>query len=133
MPEISDATDAASYLASTEFLECRQYGHHFRPLHKGWLTEGSGRDVEYLKKFRCPDCGSGRIDYYGRSLEFSHREYDYAPGYLVSGFTVHRSDANRLDLERFLAEQRAAERSAKPRAAAARRKPPAARALRAVR
>lgn len=139
MPEISDAADTASYLATTEYLECRQYGHVFRPTHKGWITEGAGRDVEYLKRLRCKGCESSRYDYYDRSLEFSHRHYEYPDGYLVDGFTVRRSDANRRELEQHLAAERAAARAAaeqasKPHAGAGRRKAaPAARNLRAVR
>jgi hypothetical protein len=132
--EKSDATDLGSYLAGTEYIECRTVGHKFLPMHKGWLTETTDAGAVYVKRMLCnPEppfngCGSKRFSYYSaRSLEFTHHEYDYASGYLVSGFAVPRRDANRYDLEKFIAEQRAAERAAaskaKPPRRAPRRKP----------
>lgn len=132
--EKSDATDLGSYLDSTEFTKCRTLGHGFMPMHKGWLTENTDAGTVYVRRMLCnPEppfdgCGSKRFDYYNaRSLDFTHHKYDYAPGYLVDGFTVPRRDANRHGLEKFIAEQRAAERAAaskaKPPRRAPRRKP----------
>jgi hypothetical protein len=108
-PVVIEATSVAEYLADCPYLECREDGHSWKRQHKHWLSEGSGKNRIYVKRMKCRECGSLRVDERDWRFEFVRRTYTYPDGYLVRGVHVTHDEVCRWEIQRQseIPEQRA--------------------------
>lgn len=86
----------------TNYLQCRDFGHSWRPFTARWVAE----ERAYESQLRCGRCKTVRYRWISRTGEQLGAHYDYAPGYLASkpkgiGRLV-REDRNWLRLESVL-------------------------------
>lgn len=65
----------------TDFLQCRDFGHSWRPHTARWDNEAHA----YRTQLRCSRCRTIRVRWIGRTGQQLGASYDYADGYMVKG------------------------------------------------
>jgi hypothetical protein len=73
--------DAAISHMELEFIQCRDFGHSWRPYSARWLPS----DNCYESQLRCARCKAIRTRWLSRTGSQVGGGYDYADGYLVKG------------------------------------------------
>lgn len=79
-----------------DHLQCRDFGHSWRPYTARWSPE----DRCYETQLRCQRCKTIRVRLIGQRGEQLSNHYDYADGYIVKGMgRLDGDERNRLRLE----------------------------------
>lgn len=73
--------DAAISQLRPEYVQCRDFGHSWRPFTARWITSGN----YYEQIFRCGRCETERFRYLGSRGQILSSKYDYADGYQMIG------------------------------------------------
>jgi hypothetical protein len=88
--------DAALDRLPAGALDCRAYGHMFRPVDAWYVPRGRGA---VMQRLRCAGCGSERRLALARDGDVTASRYDYPDGYLIKGMgRLTGSDRGRLRL-----------------------------------
>lgn len=66
---------------SVEYLQCRDWGHSWRPFSALWQAQ----DNCYCSILRCARCGTERTRYIGSRGQLLGNNYQYADGYTMAG------------------------------------------------
>lgn len=66
---------------NVDFVQCRDFGHSWRPLSARWLEKQSC----YESVLRCTRCGTDRHRWLSSTGTQLSGAYEYADGYLVKG------------------------------------------------
>jgi hypothetical protein len=78
-----------------EHLQCRDFGHAWRPYAAQWLTT----ERCYESRLRCSRCRTQRVRLIGQNGALVSSHYEYADNYLVKGLgRLDTSDRNELRL-----------------------------------
>lgn len=77
-----------------EHLQCRDFGHSWRPFTATWESS----DRYYEVQLRCARCKTVRIRLVGQRGQLIRSRYDYADGYVVKG--MGRLDGDERDMLR---------------------------------
>ena len=92
--------DATIAHMNVEYLQCRDFGHAWRPYHARWIPQ----DNCYRTDLRCSRCTSMRTRYLSASGAQLSGNYDYPEGYLTKGMgRLTGSDRDRIRLASVLA------------------------------
>jgi hypothetical protein len=78
-----------------EHVQCRDFGHSWRPFTARWLAKFNSYESQLI----CARCNTVRTRFLSRTGEQLSGGYDYAEGYLVKGLgrlTGHDRDSIRL-------------------------------------
>jgi hypothetical protein len=112
------------FLDDYAYLQCREFGHSWKPKHKAWMVQGAGSLRVYTKTLLCRDCRTERVDTVDCGFEFLRRSYVYPDGYESRGMHMTRHDVRRWDIEQMsTASPRPATSTTTPPAPAQRTKP----------
>jgi hypothetical protein len=66
---------------SLAFIQCRDYGHSWRPYSARWVPQ----DNAYVSELQCQRCKSVRQRFLTRTGAMAGGHYEYPDGYLVKG------------------------------------------------
>lgn len=66
---------------STEFLQCRDFNHSWRPFTAEWVAD----ERSFRVQLRCARCKAKRIRYIGQNGQLISSHYEYVDGYLIKG------------------------------------------------
>lgn len=92
--------DAAISHMELEFIQCRDFGHSWRPYSARWLPS----DNCYESQLRCARCKAIRTRWLSRTGSQVGGGYDYADGYLVKGIgRLTGTDRDKIRLASVLA------------------------------
>lgn len=86
--------EAAIHDMSSDYIQCRDFGHQWRSVGATWVAA----DNRYETSLRCIRCGTDRIRYIGRDGGLMRSKYDYSDGYVVKG--MGRLDGHERDMIR---------------------------------
>jgi hypothetical protein len=86
--------DNAIHGMPSEFIQCRDFGHLWRPRVATWIAEKD----HYETELKCQRCKTVRLRYIGPRGELLKSGYDYSDGYVVKG--MGRLDGEERDLLR---------------------------------
>lgn len=64
-----------------EFVQCRDFGHSWRPFHAKWWP----KENAYESQLRCGRCGCVRVRWLSRTGSQIGSDYDYPAGYQMKG------------------------------------------------
>lgn len=92
--------DAAISHMELEFIQCRDFGHSWRPYSARWVP----RDNCYESQLRCARCKAIRTRWLSRTGSQIGGGYDYADGYLVKGIgRLSGTDRDKIRLASIIA------------------------------
>lgn len=92
--------DAAISHMDLEFIQCRDFGHSWRPYSARWLPSENC----YESQLRCARCKAIRTRWLSRTGSQVGGGYDYADGYLVKGIgRLTGTDRDKIRLASVLA------------------------------
>src|SRR5882762_6238290 len=80
-PEQPVDVDKLVHEMSTEFLQCRDFNHSWRPFTAEWVSE----EKSFRVQLKCQRCKAKRVRYIGQSGGLISSHYDYPDGYLIKG------------------------------------------------
>jgi hypothetical protein len=86
--------DNAIHAMPSQFIQCRDFGHLWRPRAATWVAEKE----HYETELKCQRCKTVRLRYIGPRGELLKSGYDYSAGYVVTG--MGRLDGAERDLLR---------------------------------
>jgi hypothetical protein len=72
-----EQVDTAIKSLPVQFLQCRDFGHTWRPLHARWVPQ----DNRYEAELKCPRCKTIRTRYLSSRGELLTNKYEYEDGY----------------------------------------------------
>ena len=82
-----------------EHLQCRDFGHSWRPFTARWMAE----DRCYESQLRCGRCGTLRVRRLSRTGSQIGSHYDYPEGYVTKGMgRLTGSDRDKIRLASLL-------------------------------
>jgi hypothetical protein len=90
-PDDGIGLDAALDALPATYLECRDWGHSWRP----FTASYNAKERHYVQSLQCNRCGTVRDRLLGPRGQLLGNSYEYADGYLMPSGIGHLSSTDR--------------------------------------